>query len=59
MTVSFARTIESPCRSCENVHQNKEECSKECDRLRAFQDAILRYDERSIRNFGAKFGLQK
>lgn len=59
MTLSFARTIESPCRSCENVHLNKEECSKECDRLRAFQDAILRYDERSIRNFGSKFDLQK
>jgi len=55
MMSSFARTIESPCRTCENVHQNKEECSRECDRLKAFQNAILRYDERNIKDFGLKY----
>jgi hypothetical protein len=59
MSPSFARTIESPCRSCENVHLNKDECSKECDRLRAFQDAILHYDERTIKDFGAKMNYSR
>lgn len=54
MTQCFARTIESPCRRCENVHQNKEECSRDCDRLQAFQNAILRYDERNIKDFAIK-----
>jgi hypothetical protein len=54
MSSSFSRTIESPCRTCENVHLNKEECSRDCDRLQAFQNAILRLDERSIKDFGVK-----
>ncbi|MCE5244592.1 MAG: hypothetical protein ABFD98_07740 [Syntrophobacteraceae bacterium] len=59
MAVFLAQTIESPCRKCENVHLNKEECSRNCDRLRAFQDAILTYDERNIKNFGLKCHLSK
>ena len=59
MYVSFARTIESPCRSCENVHLNKEECSRECEKLKAFQDAILNYDERSIKDFGVKYSVAR
>ena len=59
MVVCIARTMESPCRTCENVHLNKEECSKECVRLQAFQDAIVRYDERSIKDFGVKYGFAR
>jgi len=59
MSLSFAKTIESPCRCCENVHLNKEECSKECERLRAFQDAILNYDERTIKDFGSKMNYSR
>ena len=54
MFVSFARTIESPCRTCENVHMNKEECSDDCARLRDFQDAVLYYEEFNIKEFGLK-----
>ena len=54
-----ARTVESPCRNCENVHASKEECSRECDKLKAFQDALLRYDEASIRNFAMKFSFSR
>lgn len=54
MAASYARTIESPCRSCENVDGSKEECSRTCDRLQAFQDAILRNDEASIKDFALK-----
>jgi len=59
MFISFDRTMESPCRTCENVHVNKEECSKECLRLQAFQDAIIRYDERNIKDFGVKYGFTR
>lgn len=59
MFISFERTMESPCRTCENVHLNKEECSKECGRLQAFQDAIIRSDERSIKDFGVKYGFTR
>lgn len=59
MAVSLSRTIESPCRTCENVDQNKEECSRDCERLQAFQDAILHYDERSIKDFGVKYNIPK
>ena len=57
--VVIARTMESPCRTCENVHLNKEECSKECVRLQAFQDAIVRYDERSIKDFRVNYGFTR
>jgi hypothetical protein len=59
MGFPFGKTVESPCRTCENIHLSKEECSRECDRLQAFQDAILRHDERNIKNFGAKDALSK
>ncbi len=59
MIAAFARTIESPCRSCENVHLNKEECSSNCERLKAFQDAILHFDESSIKEFGMKYSMQR
>jgi hypothetical protein len=54
-----ARTVESPCRNCENVLASKEECSRDCDKLRAFQDAILHCDEASIRNFAMKLGFSR
>ncbi|MGA7878234.1 MAG: hypothetical protein WCA08_21420 [Desulfoferrobacter sp.] len=59
MFISFVRTMESPCRSCENVHLSKEECSKECVRLQAFQDAIVRCDEHSIKDFGIRYGFPR
>lgn len=49
--IPFARTLESPCRRCENIDQNKDDCAKNCARLSAFQAAILRQDELNIKNF--------
>ena len=51
----FVKTVESPCRTCENEHMNKEECAGDCIRLHAFQSAILRHDERNIKNFRFRF----
>jgi hypothetical protein len=53
--ISFAKTVESPCRKCENIDQNKEECSRDCARLNAFQIAILRHDEINIKNFQIRY----
>lgn len=49
--LAYARTVESPCRSCEFIDRDKDECSKDCLRLSAFQSAILRHDEINIKNF--------
>ncbi|MCK8603086.1 hypothetical protein [Desulfoferrobacter suflitae] len=57
MSVPFVRTMESPCRSCENVHLSKEECSRECVRLKAFQEAIVHCDEHTIQDFGVRYGF--
>ncbi len=51
MHMSFTRTIESPCRKCRNIHLNKEECSEECVDLKAFQEAIVHFDEKNISEF--------
>ena len=59
MSAGYARTEESPCRTCENVDASKEECSRNCDRLRAFQDAILLCDEASIKNFAMKCSFSR
>ncbi len=48
---AFVRTVESPCRSCEFIDHDKDECAKDCLRLSAFQAAILRHDEINIKNF--------
>lgn len=46
-----AKTTESPCRKCQFIDQDKDECAKDCVRLSAFQAAILRNDEINIKNF--------
>lgn len=53
----FSKTVESPCRKCENIDQNKEECAKDCAKLEAFQVAILRHDENNIKNFRFRYSL--
>lgn len=55
--IPFAKTLESPCRKCENIDQNKEECAKDCVKLHAFQLAILRHDEINIKNFQIRFNV--
>jgi hypothetical protein len=59
MAANYARTLESPCRTCENVNASKEECSRTCDRLQAFQDALLHHDEASINNFAVKWSFSR
>ncbi len=53
--IPFVTTVESPCRKCENIDENKEECAKDCAKLNAFQAAILRHDEISIKNFQTRY----
>ena len=49
--LALAKTIESPCRSCEFIDHDKDVCAKDCLRLSAFQAAILLHDEINIKNF--------
>ena len=49
--LAYVKTIESPCRNCEYIDQDKDECAKDCVRLSAFQSEILRHDEINIENF--------
>jgi hypothetical protein len=49
--LATAKTVESPCRNCEYIDQDKDECAKDCDKLSAFQAAILLHDEINIKNF--------
>jgi hypothetical protein len=51
---ALAKTIESPCRSCEFIDHDKDECAKECLRLSAFQNALLLDDEINIKNFDVR-----
>ncbi len=53
--IPFVKTIESPCRTCENIDRNKEECAEGCAKLEAFQQAILRNDEINIKNFQVRY----
>ena len=52
--LTLAKTIESPCRSCEFIDHDKDECAKECLRLSTFQAAILLHDEINIKNFDVR-----
>ncbi|MGA3113682.1 MAG: hypothetical protein ABSF90_04525 [Syntrophobacteraceae bacterium] len=52
--LALAKTIESPCRSCEFIDHDKDECAKECLRLNAFQTALLLHDEINIKNFDVR-----
>jgi hypothetical protein len=49
--LALAKTDESPCRSCQFIDHDKDECAKECLRLSAFQAALLLHDEINIENF--------
>ncbi len=49
--LAFAKTVESPCRNCQYIDQDKDECAKDCVKLSAFQAALLRLDEINIKNF--------
>jgi hypothetical protein len=55
--IPFVKTIESPCRTCENIDRNKEECAEGCAKLGEFQRAILRNDEINIKNFQVRYSF--
>ena len=49
--LASVKTVESPCRNCQYIDQDKDECAKDCVQLGAFQTALLRRDEINIKNF--------
>jgi hypothetical protein len=49
--LALAKTVESPCKSCEFIDCDKDVCAIDCLRLNAFQSAILLGEEIHIKNF--------
>jgi hypothetical protein len=50
----ITKTMESPCRECDDVEKDKEVCSPDCDKLKGFQESLLEIQEQRIRWFSGK-----
>jgi hypothetical protein len=48
------KTIESPCRGCPQSDQDREQCMRDCDRLRDFQEAMVKFHEAKIHWFSTR-----
>ena len=48
------KTIESPCRGCSKLDQDREVCMRDCDKLGAFQDAMIRSQEEKVYWFSTR-----
>ncbi|MGD8371254.1 MAG: hypothetical protein PVF76_03225 [Syntrophobacterales bacterium] len=48
------KTIESPCRGCPKLEQDRELCMRDCDKLQAFQDAMVRVQEEKVHWFSSR-----
>ena len=48
------KTIESPCRGCSKLDQDREVCMRDCDKLGAFQDAMVRCQEEKVHWFSTR-----
>ncbi len=50
----ITKTMESPCRECDEVERDKDICSSDCDKLKGFQESLLKVQEDRIRWFSGK-----
>ena len=48
------KTIESPCRGCPKSDQDREQCMHDCDKLGAFQEAMVRVHEEKVYWFSTR-----
>jgi hypothetical protein len=48
------KTMESPCRGCPRLAENRELCMYDCSRLQAFQEAIVKSHEKKVHWFSAR-----
>jgi hypothetical protein len=48
------KTIESPCRDCPKLDQDRELCMRDCDKLGAFQEAMVKCHEEKVHWFSTR-----
>jgi hypothetical protein len=45
------KTVESPCRGCPKLGEDRELCMRDCNKLEAFQRAMVRFQEQKVHWF--------
>ena len=45
------KTVESPCRGCAKLDEDRELCMRDCNKLEAFQRAMVRFQEQKVHWF--------
>ncbi|MCG6982023.1 MAG: hypothetical protein LJE88_11505 [Deltaproteobacteria bacterium] len=45
------KTVESPCRGCPKLDEDRELCMRDCNKLEAFQRAMVRFQEQKVHWF--------
>jgi predicted Fe-S protein YdhL (DUF1289 family) len=50
----IVKTVESPCRGCSRLAEDRELCMRGCDRLETFQRAMVRFQEEKVHWFSAR-----
>lgn len=47
----IVKTVESPCRGCPKLDEDRELCMRDCNKLEAFQRAMVRFQEQKVHWF--------
>ncbi len=47
----IVKTVESPCRGCPKLEEDRELCMRDCNKLEAFQRAMVRFQEQKVHWF--------
>jgi hypothetical protein len=50
----IVKTMESPCRGCHRLAEDRELCMYDCSKLQEFQDAMVRLREQKIHWFSSR-----
>jgi hypothetical protein len=45
------KTVESPCRGCPKLGEDRELCMRDCNKLEAFQRAMVSFQEQKVHWF--------
>ena len=45
------KTVESPCRGCPKLDEDRELCMRDCNKLEAFQRAMVKFQEQKVHWF--------
>jgi hypothetical protein len=48
------KTVESPCRGCSRLDEDRELCMRDCDKLVAFQRAMVKFQEEKVHWFSTR-----